>query len=481
MLVTVSKETTCITEPLRPDGYPDYIAALNGRNSDGVTPENNAVVPVFRAMGPGVVDEKFRDQYCKMLGIAPPPERGEYFVAVDVYAKTLKPAKPADRPDVEIRGQSVLAAKRPWRAGEFPLVAGWLAAQEQPLDRVVAASKRPRWFVPLVSGEDGTVLDALMPSADPLREAGWALAARAMRRLQDGKIDQAWSDLLAVHRLARLGSHGPILVDGLMAAGLNDVACTGDQALLQHARLTAAEAAKMRADLAALLPLAKMVDKIDVGERFMILDATAMLARGKGSAFQEFNKISTNTAAVDWNMIFRMTNKLYDRIVAAAGQPTRAQRENAWRDVDADRRNQIKAATGWKSLVASELLDPRQGISERIGLIMISIFLPDVGALMKAEDRGNMRFELTKLAFALAEYRAHHGSYPAQLADLVPKYVAAVPQDIFSGGALHYTLQGDGYLLYSVGPNGKDDGGRNREDNPDDYGCDDIAVRIVPK
>ena len=32
---------------------------------------------------------------------------------------------------------------------------------------------------------------------------------------------------------------------------------------------------------------------------------------------------------------------------------------------------------------------------------------------MKAEDRGNMRFELTKLAFALAEYRAHHGSYPA--------------------------------------------------------------------
>ena len=78
-----------------------------------------------------------------------------------------------------------------------------------------------------------------------------------------------------------------------------------------------------------------------------------------------------------------------------------------------------------------------------------------------------MRFELTKLAFALAEYRARHGSYPAKLADLVPKYVAAVPQDIFSGGALHYTLQGDGYLLYSVGPNGKDDGGRNREDNPE--------------
>ena len=266
-----------------------------------------------------------------------------------------------------------------------------------------------------------------------------------------------------------------------MAAGLNDVACTGDQALLQHARLTAAEAAKMRADLAALLPLAKMVDKIDVGERFMVLDATAMLARGKGNSFQEFNKITTNAAAVDWNAILRMTNKLYDRIVAAGRQPTRAQREDAWREVDADRRNQIKAATGWKSLVASAMLDPRQGISERIGLIMIHTFMPDLDELVKLEDRENIRLELTKLAFALAEYRAHHGSYPAKLADLVPKYVAAIPADVFSGGDLHYKPQADGYLLYSVGPNGKDDGGRNEYDNPGDYGCDDIAVRIVPK
>ena len=104
VLVTISKETTCITEPLRPDGYPDYIAALNNRSSKGVTPENNAVVPFFRAMGPGMVDARYRDEYCKLLGIGPPPERGEYFVAVDVYAKTLKPAKPGDRPDVEYPG-----------------------------------------------------------------------------------------------------------------------------------------------------------------------------------------------------------------------------------------------------------------------------------------------------------------------------------------------------------------------------------------
>ena len=66
----------------------------------------------------------------------------------------------------------------------------------------------------------------------------------------------------------------------------------------------------------------------------------------------------------------------------------------------------------------------------------------------------------------------------------MPKYVAAVPKDIFSGGELNYRQKGDGYLLYSVGPNGTDDGGRNQWDNPDDAklsGCDDIAVRVPAK
>ena len=107
--------------------------------------------------------------------------------------------------------------------------------------------------------------------------------------------------------------------------------------------------------------------------------------------------------------------------------------------------------------------------------------MPAVEMVLNAEDRGNMRLELTKLAFALAEYRAQHGVYPAKLADLVPKYVAAIPADVFSGGALHYKPQADGYLLYSVGPNGKDDGGRNEYDNPGDSGCDDITVRITAK
>ncbi|MBN1395170.1 MAG: hypothetical protein JW959_09115 [Pirellulales bacterium] len=61
--VEISKETTYFTEPLRPDGGVDYVAALNKKYSAGVTPENNALIPLLQAAGPRGIDEEVRKQY----------------------------------------------------------------------------------------------------------------------------------------------------------------------------------------------------------------------------------------------------------------------------------------------------------------------------------------------------------------------------------------------------------------------------------
>jgi hypothetical protein len=41
----------------------------------------------------------------------------------------------------------------------------------------------------------------------------------------------------------------------------------------------------------------------------------------------------------------------------------------------------------------------------------------------------------------------------------VPTYLAAVPTDPFDGQPLRYKKLAKGYIVYSVGENGKDDGG----------------------
>jgi hypothetical protein len=67
----------------------------------------------------------------------------------------------------------------------------------------------------------------------------------------------------------------------------------------------------------------------------------------------------------------------------------------------------------------------------------------------------------TRIACALERYRLAHNAYPAALDALASEYIDAVPHDIMNGQPYHYRLRPDGtFLLYSVGWNQTDDGGK---------------------
>jgi hypothetical protein len=63
-------------------------------------------------------------------------------------------------------------------------------------------------------------------------------------------------------------------------------------------------------------------------------------------------------------------------------------------------------------------------------------------------------------ALAAERYRLKRGKWPASLYDLLPEFLPAVPLDPFDGALLRYRLVEHGVVVYSGGPDGKDDGGR---------------------
>jgi hypothetical protein len=72
---------------------------------------------------------------------------------------------------------------------------------------------------------------------------------------------------------------------------------------------------------------------------------------------------------------------------------------------------------------------------------------------------------LLTVTLALRAYKAEHGRYPERLADLAPGYLKSIPNDPFAiRGPLSYKRTGGKYILYSVGPDCKDDGGRAIDD-----------------
>jgi len=287
-LVTPSRRTTYITEPLRADGSVDYLAALNERCSKGVTPDNNASVLIWQALGPAPQAKATRSAFFKAIGIPTPPENGDYFIPTAQFARQQLEAEGRDSVSIEeqsrqaeeIDDQLYTATSRAWAAEEFPLVAAWLQANEKPMELLIEGTRRSRRFDPLIVLHDvpGQLIAADLPMATESRSIARALAARAMLRLKEGQIDEAWQDLLAVHRLAHLVAQGETVVEWFVGYGIKMEACTAQRAILQDADLSPKQIESMRDDLDKLPQFPGIVDKRNLGDRFTCLDSVYNLA-----------------------------------------------------------------------------------------------------------------------------------------------------------------------------------------------------------
>ena len=241
--VIISPETTFITWPLRADGTVDYLAAINERSSQGVTPENNAAVLLLQALGPAAVPEQNREQFFQMLGIDPLPEKGPYLEEFGTYfgrraldAKSqMAGQEPGDFRDETAKELNRIMS-RPWTKADSPIAAAWLDDNRRQIDLFVAATRRSRFYMPLTEGRNGAglLIFELLPWVSRLHVARWALCSRAMLRIGEGKSEEAWQDLLACHRLARLMDQAPTVVEGVVAEAVEEMADQADAAL--HAR-----------------------------------------------------------------------------------------------------------------------------------------------------------------------------------------------------------------------------------------------------
>jgi hypothetical protein len=89
------------------------------------------------------------------------------------------------------------------------------------------------------------------------------------------------------------------------------------------------------------------------------------------------------------------------------------------------------------------------------------MYLPVFNHVYLQETDSRTQNAFLCVALALHAYRLEHGVYPATLEELVPSYLPSIPADPFAlSGSLRYQRTKSSDILYSVGPDGKDDSGR---------------------
>lgn len=92
--------------------------------------------------------------------------------------------------------------------------------------------------------------------------------------------------------------------------------------------------------------------------------------------------------------------------------------------------------------------------------VFSGLLIPDVRHFSAQCAIRDAALALLRLELALHAYRARRGSYPARLEQLAPAFLHRIPLDPLTGKPFRYRLTDRGYLLYSIGTDGVDDGGR---------------------
>jgi hypothetical protein len=141
-----------------------------------------------------------------------------------------------------------------------------------------------------------------------------------------------------------------------------------------------------------------------------------------------------------------------NRAVDIARRPLWEQ-ANLWAQYEADRKSRGKAAARRVSILA-DTLATAHGVAG-LGFLRVKALLR-VGRVMVAVER----------------FRLMHGRWPDAIDMLVPSFLVAVPIDPFTGRELILKKLGDGVVIYSLGSDQTDNGGRFEPRGRDDPGYD---------
>lgn len=295
--------------------------------------------------------------------------------------------------------------------------------------------------------------DSGFPGLLGFRAAARVLQLRALLALREGRTDVAFRD---VTTLLRMGNHfgtQPLLLCQLMRLALSSIAMQP----LWEGLETHAWTEPQLASLQALLAKATFFDSLNHAWRFETVGMMTNVRQLAGKApwiwasVPDFYSYSEGTVPPRW------TTHLVRRLAIPRGwilqgsvRSFRAFKETIFDPLD----------------MSKHQIDPRRQDAalkahSKPGHGPYSIFAVDMGPAMAAQNiraaRIQSSFAQAIIACDLERYHRAKKCYPERLADLG----VAVPTDVIGGQPLHYRrIKEGGYVLYSVGWNGTDDGGK---------------------
>jgi hypothetical protein len=321
--------------------------------------------------------------------------------------------------------------------------------------------------------EDRWLVSTLLPNVQQLRSAALVLAADARRAAIDGDGKAALADVEAMLGVSRHCRESPFLVCLLVADRVQVFAFDVVRDVLSQQPELWSEA-NLR-DVAHSIAAAKIDwHRGTEGERASIYDAMQRLytddGDGDGRITSEgLRRIPFLISMLEpvWEVQQLGTKPQLSAIAVAAVAPAGLLGMASRAEIVAvyDRYMDRQEATLDQPLWEMEPDPLETGVDDwstyqKLRFLPLTILLPSISPVRNAVERNRGARDGVLLGIALELYHREHGTWPNSLDELAPRWLPEVPVDRITGGPLLYKISDDRPLVYSVGVDRDDDGGR---------------------
>jgi hypothetical protein len=330
----------------------------------------------------------------------------------------------------------------------------WLAGQPKPTEPPQPASANPR------------VISILLPHLGQMRSYARHLKLDLDFSAKTGDSKRALDDLQAMHRMSRQLMGRGVLISELVAIAISSFADQSIRELLttNPSLLTDAQLASLAHVISA--PPTPIRVSFDV-ERYFMDDVLQRCFTDDGNGdghltaagVREMMAMSgSDRVEMNEPLIQKAATPVYCLISAS-----RRELHDVYYGL-IDRAQSQAALHPWERPESDPTIDYVNRIEsnaiQRARHLFVSMLIPAFNKAVHSADQCEQTRGATLVAIALELHRRRTGSFPATLRDIPTTILPAIPPDIFDGRPLRYVVENGQPVVYSIGTDRIDDGGR---------------------
>ena len=316
-------------------------------------------------------------------------------------------------------------------------------------------------------------VDMLIPEIQFLRNAARILAVSARYEASRGEITAALRDVSSIMKISLHASSEPILISGLVGLAIDGIAINALSEILPFIDTDNLSFLK-RDDIHNFLCTPPSLAKNIYGEEAFGLNVFSIFGTGEFDQWQLASFLMDDLNVPD--SIYQQNIFLNPALAAyriflfpqdlAAYQQTMHSYQRVAESSD---------SYAGKQTILKRIED---GLSSgRPKGFITTLLTPAIGKAIERVEKVRMQHATALVAIAATKFRIAHDGLPDKAASLVPDFLPSLPKDAFlKESRLRYSNKDDGVAIYSVGPNGKDDGGPGPEMDKDQPKNDDVGI-----